>query len=82
MKCVEIEGIRLTTPLIEFIKDCQTGNEFLSAHIETLDSAITAVACETSLSDNFSDKAALHLIADLIQVKRYIKLFGKDVRHE
>jgi hypothetical protein len=75
MKPIEIEGIYLTPPLIEFIKDCQTQQEFLGAHLETIDSAITAVACETSSSGVFSDKDALNLIADLSQVKRYLKFW-------
>ncbi|MDR0750252.1 MAG: hypothetical protein LBF62_11905 [Tannerellaceae bacterium] len=82
MKPIEIEGICLTTPLIEFIKDCQTEKGFLNVQVETIDSAITAVACETSSSEGFSDKDALRLIADLSQVKRYIKLFGKEAGHE
>jgi hypothetical protein len=82
MKSIEIEGICLTTPLIEFIKDCQTEKRFLAVQIETLDSAIAAVACETSPSDDFSEKDALRLISDLSHVKRYIKLFEKEVCHE
>jgi hypothetical protein len=82
MKCIEIEGICLTTPLIEFIKYCQTEKNFLALQIETLDSAIAAVACETSPSEEFSDKDALHLISELSHIKRYIKLFEKEVSHE
>jgi hypothetical protein len=82
MKSIEIEGICLTTPLIEFIKDCQTEKGFLNVQVETLDSAIAVIACETDTSDEFSDKDALRLISDLSHVKRYIKLFGKGVCHE
>lgn len=78
MKPIEVEGILLTPALIGFIKDCQSQSDFLEAHIETLDSAISVIACETSPSEEFSDKDALNLIADLSLVKRYVKLFGKE----
>jgi hypothetical protein len=69
-------------PFLQFIKDCQTEKGFLNVQVETLDSAIAAIACETDTSDEFSEKDALRLISDLSHVRRYIKLFGKEVCHE